>query len=311
MNNAHGLDLLLHQQNYLVLDGGVSSEIQSRGVAMHPCAWSAAAHWNHPDIVYQVHRDYIDAGAQIITTNTFHAARHILDTIDLGLKTKAINAQAVELARRARDESGLGDVLIAGAMSTVPALDNPTDVPRGKKAASNFREQAEILAESGVDIILCEMLMDSEAAQSLIEAALATALPVWAGVSASVDSHNIDELVAFRTSGKYQAMLDEPFEELVKTVSGTAISVMGVMHTKPPLMNKALEILRRHWSGTAMGYATVGHFSDDRWYFDDAESPTEYAEMAQRWMNNFQLQVIGGCCGTSISYTQCLHDWVK
>jgi len=298
----------LQDQSYLLLDGGISSEIQRRGVSMHPLAWSAVAHWQHPDIVEQMHLDYLQSGARVLTANSFHCARHILETIDLEDQTIAINARAVEVARHARERSGHDQTLIAGSLSTIPPLGDPGDLPRGRQAQANYAEQAMALAEAGVDVLICEMLMDSETALMLIEAANATGLPVWAGLSAS---ERDAALVAFRTPGKYLAMADEPFEQLVENVAGTDVEVMGVMHTKPPLMSRALKVLRNRWRGPAMAYAEIGSFTDDEWRFDDAESPEQYAELVLSWIETFDLKITGGCCGTSPRHIAALASRLK
>ncbi|HEX5692919.1 MAG TPA: homocysteine S-methyltransferase family protein, partial [Roseiflexaceae bacterium] len=68
----------------IMLDGATGTELQRRGVPMHGFAWSAAALDTHPDIVRAVHEDYIRAGADVIITNTFSTARHVLETAGLG-----------------------------------------------------------------------------------------------------------------------------------------------------------------------------------------------------------------------------------
>lgn len=77
----------------IILDGGVSTEIQRRGVGMDQEAWSGIAHLSHPDVVLAVHEEYIRAGAQVITTNTFATARHVLESVGLGQDVVAINRE--------------------------------------------------------------------------------------------------------------------------------------------------------------------------------------------------------------------------
>ena len=87
------------------MDGGVSTEIQKRGVEMNSEVWSGIAQRVNPNIVCQVHEDYIHAGARVITANTFACARHVLESINLGEETKKINNEAVLLAKKARDKT--------------------------------------------------------------------------------------------------------------------------------------------------------------------------------------------------------------
>ena len=69
----------LENNELILLDGGISTEIQQRGVSMDNEAWSALAAHTHPDLVRAVHEDYIRAGAQVITANTYSTARHVLE----------------------------------------------------------------------------------------------------------------------------------------------------------------------------------------------------------------------------------------
>ena len=79
----------LNDNEIILLDGGVSTEIQKRGVAMDSDVWSGLAHKSHPEVVLQVHEDYIRAGAQVITANTYSTARHVLESIDMGGEVRA------------------------------------------------------------------------------------------------------------------------------------------------------------------------------------------------------------------------------
>ena len=112
------------QSKIHVIDGGVGTELQRRGVAMNPAYWSAAASLDHPDILLQVHRDYLAAGATVISTNTFMAGRHVLRA---GGRSDfaAINRHAVEIAAQARDAFTTSNSLIAGSMSTPASCNNP------------------------------------------------------------------------------------------------------------------------------------------------------------------------------------------
>ena len=160
------MDLMqrIHAGDVVILDGGVSTEIERRGVKLNKDTWSGAVHLEFPDVVREVHADYIRAGAQVITANTFAAARHVLERAGLGAEVEAINRDAVRLAREGRDAAAEGPVWIAGSISSMY-------VPLGEVAAASYCEQADILADAGVDLILTEMLLEYENAAQQVEAA--------------------------------------------------------------------------------------------------------------------------------------------
>src|SRR5215218_8327202 len=130
----------------VILDGAMGTELQRRGVPMDDVAWDAAALATHPDLVREVHEDYIRAGADVIITNTFATARHVLEPGGMGERFRELNARAVALAKEARENAADGAVFIAGSISTFTARYDYSYEPRLEKARANYREQAEVLA---------------------------------------------------------------------------------------------------------------------------------------------------------------------
>lgn len=306
----HSLRKKLAEGAIIVLDGGVGSEIQRRGITLDTCAWSGFSHWHHPDIVLGIHKEYIRAGAQVITTNTFSSAKHILENVGLGDEFERINRRAVDLAKRARDEAATEEVWLAGSLSTIPPLDRPATIPRGPEIEENYRQQARILADAGVDLLIAEMLLDSEGASILVGACLASGLPVWVGFSASFAADRVS-VQAFRAPGKYTSMRDETFDEMLSNVLRDDIDVAGVMHTKLPVMAPALRELARHWKGPKMAYAETGRSGASEWYFEDIVTPEAYADHAKAWIKDFGVQIVGGCCGTSPEHVEALSRMVR
>ena len=124
----------------IIMDGGTGTELQRRGVPMEGVAWSATAMLTHPQVVRQVHEDYIRAGAGVIITNTFSTARHNLEEAGLGTRVTDINARAVTLAKEARDRAASDRrVYIAGSISTFfPGL-KPELIPPAEQAEASYR----------------------------------------------------------------------------------------------------------------------------------------------------------------------------
>src|SRR5918996_3441217 len=146
----------------VILDGAMGTELERRGFPMDDVAWDAAAQATHPDLVREVHEDYIRAGADVITTNTFATARHVLEPAGMGERFRELNTRAVALAKEARENAADGAVFVAGSISTMSAYDDHSYEPRAERARANYRQQAEVLAESGADVIALEMNRDIE-----------------------------------------------------------------------------------------------------------------------------------------------------
>ncbi|MBI4202719.1 MAG: homocysteine S-methyltransferase family protein, partial [Chloroflexi bacterium] len=179
----------LARGDVLILDGPTATELERKGVSNASNAWSALANLHHPDVVRSVHEDYIRAGADVITTNTFPTSRLALETVGLAGRTREVNMRAVAIASEARERAAGGqEVAIAGSISHFLGWDRDDqgryqfrDRPSMERLRKAFQEQAEVLAEAGCDLILLEMMRDVEMAGHAMEAAASTGLPVWTG----------------------------------------------------------------------------------------------------------------------------------
>lgn len=296
----------LSRGEILVLDGAIGTELQRRGAPMDSVAWCALANESHPDLLRQIHLDYIAAGADIITTNTFSTARHVLEAAGLGDETERINREAVRVARESVEESGL-DVLVAGSMSSTRPLNEPATRPVGESVAAGYREQAALLEEEGVDFIVAEMMVDIPNASLVLEAARETGLPVLVGWSASLAEDG--RAVPYRSVRQDQDATHS-FAELMERGLSLGGDVSGIMHSRVEATGPALEVLSEHWDGPLMAYAETGWFESPNWVFAETTSPAAYAELAREWVD-LGVAVVGGCCGTTPDHISALRAAFK
>ena len=297
------------QSKPMIIDGGIGSEIRARGYVLHESAWSALAHVERPDLVMGIHRDYLAAGAEIVTANTFSLSRHNLEHAGMGDSFVTANAGAVKIARAAVDSEPDRRALVAGSMSTIPPMDYPDRLETGMRAFENYRDQAQILADNGADLIAAEMLLEAESASALLEAALTVNLPVWAGLSAMLGGGQT--IMGFRAPGKYLAVPETKFSDLVNAVAKFDVSMIAVMHTKIDVISAALSEIRGTWDGQIAAYAETGRSGDSDWFFDTAASPEDYADIAAQWVDRFELDAVGGCCGTRPAHVAALSKRLK
>ncbi len=287
------LETRLAKGDVLLIDGGMGTEIERRGVTMDSDAWCGVANKTYPDVIRTVHEDYIRAGAEVITANTFATARHVLEAAGLADDVHVLNNTAVKLAREARDSVAEHPVWIAGSMSSTPAF-RDSGLPDDEQAAANYREQAGLLAEAGVDFIIAEMMSHTKNACLVVNAALGTGLPVWVGFSAEVDRQSGEVLPWGVTRAKTPP---GDLGEAIKAVMDLgAVRVMGIMHTKLNDFDAALRFLQQRWSGPTMAYAESGLWKSPSWKFVGVASPGEYAQAALRWVAA-GVRIVGGCCG--------------
>ena len=305
MSMARLLDRL-DEGEILILDGAIGTELQRRGAPMDSVAWCAVATASHPELLRQIHLDYIEAGADIITTNTFSTARHVLGAAGLGGETERINQDAVRLARQAVEQSGR-DVLIAGSMSSTRPLDEPASRPIGDQVAASYEEQASTLRDEGVDVILAEMMIDIPNASLVLEAAGKTGLPVLVGWSASPGGDG--RAVPYRSVRQAEPPRYS-FSELMALGTSLGGEVAGIMHSHVDVTGPALGVLAEHWDGPLMAYAETGWFEPPNWVFAETTSPADYAELARKWAD-LGVTLIGGCCGTTPEHISTLRAALK
>ncbi len=293
-------DRLAHNE-VIIVDGATGTELERRGVPMNDVAWSGAAILTHPDTLRDVHADYIRAGADIIITNTFATTRFMLEAAGLGGKTRDINVAAVTLAKEARDRAaGDREVWIAGSISPMAPEADREKRPEVSAAGASFREQAEILAAAGVDLILLEMMRDITYTAAAIDAATATGLPVWVGFS-----------VASSATGDIVMVPGIANDLALGNGLGPAMahggSLVAIMHSEVEDAGPAVEVARKNWPGPLGAYPHSGHFVMPHWQFDSVISPHAYLAKVQDWVA-MGVQVIGGCCGIGPDHIRLLAE---
>lgn len=283
----------------VLLDGGTGTELERRGVPMNERAWCGDAVFGHADVLRGIHEDYIRAGAEVVIANTYCTARHALEPIGLGGEVERTNRLAVQIAREARERAAEHDVAVAGSMSDfMTDRDNPYWWSDARLRAT-YREQAEILAGAGADLLAMEMMQEPEIAVPAIEAAIETDLPVWVGCSCRRVG-NEGRLVFFDNA-------ERDFSELLDAIVELPVGVVGIMHSEVPDIVAGIDMLRSRWSGPMAVYPESGYFEMPNWHFVDVIPPDELVSAARGWREK-GVQLIGGCCGIGPEHIEALND---
>jgi S-methylmethionine-dependent homocysteine/selenocysteine methylase len=288
----------LDDGDIVILDGATGTELQRRGVAMDPSAWSGVASLANQRVLTEIHRDYIAAGAEIITANTFASSRAVLSQSGHGDEVEAINRAAVEAALRARDAAEAPEVVVAGSLShmvyiasdKVPA---PVAAPSEAEAAEAFHELAQILKDAGVELLLLEMMYNPTRTPKVVEAALATGLPVWFGLSAQRGKDG--RLLS------YFSEAEVPLQRIVDMIPEHGIDAAGCMHSNVEVVGDALALIRKRFKGPLMAYPDSGYFEMPDWHFHDVIAPERLEQFYLDWLDA-GAQVIGGCCGLTAEH---------
>jgi len=285
---------------------------------MNTFAWAAEALHSHPFTVRRMHEDYIRAGCDVITVNTYAAARHNLEPLGQADLTRELNLRAVMLADDARERAAKDrPVWIAGSVSNFgltvgaePYTDREVEKYFGRRNAiterqsqANLREQAEILAEAGVDFLLAESTGSDTHRRWVVEACVATGLPVWAGFRCHQAPGDATVRIGY--------ISEDALADTVRGVMDLGACGLAVFHTFPSVTEAALPVVKSLWDGPIGVYPEGERGDYIATYRDTAETPhiapDEFVAFARRAVAE-GVQLIGGCCGIELAHIRPLRD---
>jgi 5-methyltetrahydrofolate--homocysteine methyltransferase len=269
---------LLGRRKIVLGDGAMGTMLHRAGLTD-----GAPERWNveRPDVVSSIHRAYVEAGSDFISTNTFGGTRNRLALDGLADRVAELNEAGARLAREAA-----GDRLVAGSMGPTGELMEPLGTLRPEGARASFAEQARALRSGGVDFALIETMSALEEVQAAIKGAREGGLPVV--VTLSFDTH-------FRT------MMGVTPAKAVETIAGWDVRVIGANCGNGPAEIERVmsEMAQAKPAGVvlmAKSNAGMPRWKDDRiTYGGTPEVMADYA----RKMAGLGVRIIGGCCGST------------
>jgi methionine synthase I (cobalamin-dependent)/5,10-methylenetetrahydrofolate reductase len=276
-----------------VADGAMGTMLYSKGIFINRCF--DELNLSAPDLVKEVHEEYLAAGAEIIETNSYGANRFKLRPHGFEEKLREINIAAARLAREVAGERAL----VAGSIG--PLNPSPLKAIAQKRADDvyeAFREQAEALAEGGVDLLIIETISDLDELRLAIKACKEVCdLPLIASIT-----HNEDNKTVFG---------DTP-EECVAGVEQWGADIAGVnCSTGPRSMLVSLERMAAvsNLPFSAMPNAGSPQIVDGRYIY--LSSPEYMAEYAKRFIQQAGVSIVGGCCGTTPAHIKAIRSAVR
>jgi 5-methyltetrahydrofolate--homocysteine methyltransferase len=283
----------------LVFDGGYGTMLFAAGLLNGACPEL----WNdtHAEVVAGIHRGYFDAGSDIVETNTFGGTRLKLDEYAIGDRTRELNVKGARLARAVAPGGGwvAGSI---GPTSRLPldyALDNGvTD----EQYEETFREQAEALAEGGVDLFAVETMMFPQEATAAIRACKAvTDLPVMATMFFQYEEGN----------DRDRTMWGESPAEVAKSLLAAGADVVGMNCGRGP--DRAVVIIREMRAVTdapLIAYPNAGlpitTGDSVRYELDPEPMAREYPSLLEAGCN-----IVGACCGSNPEHIRLIAEVVR
>jgi len=265
----------------LVADGAMGTMLYDKGIFINRCYDELNV--TTPDMIRQIHNDYVKAGAEILETNTFGANRMRLAAFGLGEKLRAINLAGVKLAREAARDTAF----VAGAVGPLGANIEPLGPTSFAEARSIFREQVEFLIEAGVDLLVLETFYNVDELREAIFAAREVAGPEMV----IVGQVTIDDF------GNVRGGTDT--ETFTKLLDQWPVDVIGAnCSAGPKVMLETIERMMLYSKKPMSAMPNAGHPQRVEGRSIYLCSPEYMSQYARRflWAG---VKIIGGCCGTT------------
>ncbi len=281
------------RESILVADGAMGSMLYE-AVGQQRCFDELNA--TQPEAVFRVHHAYLDAGAQIIETNTFGANRHRLASLGLADSVVAFNHRGVKIAREAR-EAARHEVLIAGSIGPLGITHQVGDLPLDE-IKEIFREQAGALEERGVDLFILETFYHLPELLAAIDAIRAfSRLPIIAELTYSDEATTLD---GTRPAQAWEQLKSRDIQAVGANCSIGPQSLLFVLHE----LARAAELPL-----SAMPNAGFPQRAGDRVVYP--KSSPEYFSQFAREASAVGVRLVGGCCGTTPAHIRAMADTVK
>ncbi len=277
----------LQQEGVLVLDGAMGTQLFARGLM----SGGSPEEWNitHPERVQDVHRAYIEAGSQIVLTNSFGGTRYRLKLHNLQDRVVELNCAAAQNARAAADAAD-HRVLVGGSLGPTGELLVPMGTMTYEECQAAFAEQAQGLIEGGVDILWIETMSDLNEVKAAIEGAH------QAAAAANVDIP-ICATMSFDTHGR--SMMGVTGTQLAKELSGLGLTAIGA-NCGNNIPDTEAALAEMHAAAPEMiliakANAGMPRYEGSKLVYDG--TPDVMGAYADR-MRRSGVQLVGGCCGS-------------
>jgi homocysteine S-methyltransferase len=279
------------KESPLLFDGAMGTMIYERGVFINTCYDELCL--SNPRLISQIHREYVEAGADVIETNTFGANRFMLRPYGLSEKTDAINRQAVKLAREAAGDS----VYVAAAVGPCLRPDQIMPEEHVAEVEAAFAEQLGALSAEGVDLVVFETFTHLRELQAGARTAKRLGLPV---------------LASFVLNERCETAVGTRAEAMARTLSGDGnVDLVGInCGVGPAGVFDALQAILPVTTKPIVAMPNAGLPRDIAGRMIYLTSPEYFTEYAKKYIE-MGVRGVGGCCGTTPAHIRMAGRAVK
>ncbi len=276
----------------VLFDGGMGTLLQERGLE----GGGSGELWNveHPDIIRKIHTEYAEAGARVLTTNTFGGTEPRLTMHGLGDRVHELNEAAASIAHEVAQQHGS---YVAGDLGPTGELMFPMGTMDEEQATALFEAQLRGLVAGGIDLVLIETMSDLTEVKAAIAAAekVAPNLPIVATLSFDTNLHTMMGVAPAQAVSE----LDETSADAVGANCGRGLAELE------SIMAAMVDVRRDDLLLVGQSNAGLPHLVGDQFVYD--ASIDDVAAHAVR-LRELGIDLIGSCCGSTPAFTAAMRD---
>ena len=269
-------------EGVLLFDGGIGTQLQEKGLGVGevPEAWNL----DHPDWVKEIHRGYVEVGAEVLTTNSFGGSRYKLEKAGLGDSVYQINLQAAVIARDAAE----GKAWVAGSVGPTGVFLEPLGPVSTGEMKECFRLQIKALLDGGADFIIVETMSDLEEASLAVQAVRELGdFAVIGSMTFNPGKQGYRTMMGVDISSAVERLLDEGADVVGSNCGNGIEDFIPIVEEMRKVTNKPI---------LAEANAGVPELVEGKTVF--RESP-EMMALKLPQLLNAGANIVGGCCGTT------------
>ena len=281
----------------LILDGAMGTELLRMGVELPLPLWSAVANETCSDMVYKIHHEYVNAGANVLTTNSFRTTPYAYKKAgfsrrDALLRSEKNLKKAVSIAKKALS----GTQLIAGGIAPIEDCYSPEIYPGDTQLKKSMESVIKWFHETEVDIILFETMGNAHEISRIIFSINNCDLPVWLSLILKDKNHLLD---------------GTPLYELLETLSSSKVEMLLLNCNTIQLTLEAISTIKRYWSGAWGVYPNLGINNPEI----DGKIEQFISNETWRYKVNEILfekpDIIGACCGSTPEHIRIIKELIE
>lgn len=287
------LQMAINDRHFLILDGAMGTMLEQNDYTTSPPLWTASANLDSPDLVFDIHKAYLNAGTDIISTNTFRTARYAFKKVSREEEANPATRKAIEVAKSSIVKADR-QIYLAGSLAPLEDCFRPDIIPADDILFEEHTAQCSLLISEGVDFILAETLGSMREASVIAEIC---------------SNRDYPFMISLRPTGNSTMQDETPLTDCISRLSKFNPLAILLNCNSPENASRDFQILTEVYPGITGIYTNApGHYlSQTEWDYPD-NAGSRFCVHASRWYEE-GAKIIGGCCGTQPSMIRELYQY--